>query len=136
MKTKIAWALMLCLLCIGLNSLSAQEMKEVIVSGKIERDIKKEQEESIKKIKTPERTIISIFAPDLVIPVEERIAQKKRRIVEMYRKKEILDTLDISERKRKRLMRDLRRTPFSDRLLKATVVETKFEDEENIDLDK
>ncbi|MGI9552772.1 MAG: hypothetical protein ACR2MT_16325 [Aurantibacter sp.] len=63
------------------------------------------------------------FEPDFLTTVEQRKAEIKRT-------RAILDTLDISERKRKRLLRDLYKNGISDRLSKALLVETKFEDED------
>jgi len=125
MKTFKIWAVALCF--IGAGILSAQETNN---EEKIELQNKKHKEESINNIEIAKHSEMSKFEPDYVASPEERVEQKKQRIVEAYRQKSILDTLDISDRKRKKLIRDLSDSPFSDRLSKAVIVETKFEDEE------
>lgn len=93
------------------------------------QDANKQNEK--KNIKVQKHTVMEKFEPELVIPVEDRIQLKEDRIVELKRTKELLDTLSISKRKRRRLMRDLRRSPvFSDRLNKV-IAENKFEENEN-----
>lgn len=68
------------------------------------------------------------FEPQLIKSVEERMALKQSRIAEMRRKMIILDSLDISERRRKALQKDLRNNPFSHRLTK-TLSAIEFVDE-------
>ncbi|WP_425237105.1 hypothetical protein [Ulvibacterium sp.] len=75
-----------------------------------------------------ERTYMERFEPQLIKSVEERLALKQLRIAEMRRKMTILDSLDISERKRKALLKDLRNNPFSHRLSK-TLSNIEFVDE-------
>lgn len=82
-----------------------------------------------KNIKVQKHTVMEKFEPELVIPVEDRIQLKEDRIVEIKRTKELLDTLSISKRKRRKLMRDLKRSPiFSERLNKV-IAENKFEED-------
>ena len=81
-----------------------------------------------KKLKVEKWTILEEYEPDMILSAEDRISLKKKRIVEAKRRKGILDTMDISDRKRKRLLKDLYKNPFSDRLMK-TLADTKFEDE-------
>ncbi|MCK0189240.1 hypothetical protein [Arenibacter sp. F20364] len=80
-----------------------------------------------KKLKVEKWTILEEYEPDMILSAEDRISLKKKRIVEAKRRKGILDTMDISDRKRKRLLKDLYKNPFSDRLMK-TLADTKFED--------
>ncbi len=68
------------------------------------------------------------YDPDMVISVEERIRLKEERYYELLRRKSIIDTLDISKHKKRKLLRDLYRSPFSNRLSKA-IVETNFEED-------
>ena len=81
------------------------------------------------EIKVQKRTLVGLFEPDYVIPVEERIALKESRIAHQRTTKRILDTLDISDAKRRKLMRELRRSPFSERIAKTILAETEFQDE-------
>lgn len=63
------------------------------------------------------------FEPDYLLTTEnrkEKIAQTKR----------ILDTLDITENKRRRLLKDLYKNGLTKRLSKVLVVENKYEENE------
>ena len=71
---------------------------------------------------------MSRFDSEIASSEEVRMKKKQARIADTELKLSILDTLDISERRRKTLLRDLKYTPFSNRLNKATLVDTKFED--------
>lgn len=88
----------------------------------------KESDSLGKKLKVERLTILEEYEPDMILSAEDRISLKKKRIVEAKRRNGILDTMDISDRKRKKLLKDLYKNPFSDRLLK-TLADTKFEDE-------
>lgn len=82
------------------------------------------------KLKVEKWTILEEYEPDMILSAQDRINLKRKRIVEVKRRKGILDTLDISDRKRKKLLRDVYKNPFSDRLMK-TLADSKFEDEED-----
>ncbi|WP_273566918.1 hypothetical protein [Maribacter halichondriae] len=85
--------------------------------------------EKKEKLKVQRHTVMERFEPELVISVEDRIQLKEDRIITLQRTKQLLDTLDISDRKRRKLIRDLKRSPvFSERLVKV-IAETKFEDD-------
>ncbi|MEQ8217801.1 MAG: hypothetical protein RH981_06175 [Arenibacter sp.] len=90
----------------------------------------KESDTLGKKLKVEKWTVLEEYEPDMILSAEDRMDLKKKRIVEAKRRKGILDTMDISDRKRKKLMRDLYKNPFSDRLMK-TLADTKFEDKDN-----
>jgi len=79
--------------------------------------------------KVQRHTIMEQFAPDLVVPLNERLAMKELRENEIKRKIAILDTLNISSRKRKKLLRDVKFSPFSDRVEKAIIANSTFEDD-------
>lgn len=66
------------------------------------------------------------FEPDFIIAEEQRKA-------EIMQTRSILDTMDISEAKRRRLLRDLYKNGVSKRLSKALYAETKFEDADVIE---
>lgn len=86
-----------------------------------------------KNIKVQKYTILEQFEEELVVPVEERIQLKEDRIVKYIRTKELLDTVDISKSKRRKLMRDLRRSPIYSERLNRVIADTKFEDDIDID---
>ena len=77
--------------------------------------------------KVQKHTIMEKFAPEISLTVEERQQKRMDRLEEIRFRKSVLDTLDISERKRQKLLYDLIRNPFSNRLNK-TMAEVKFED--------
>lgn len=80
------------------------------------------------ELKITKRTYMERFEPRLIKSVEERLALKQLRIAEMRRKMFILDSLDISERRRKALQKDLHNNPFSHRLSK-TLADVEFGNE-------
>lgn len=71
------------------------------------------------EVKVTKRTYMERFEPRLIKSVEERLALKQLRIAEMRKKMRILDSLDISERRRRALQNDLHENPFSHRLSKT-----------------
>lgn len=87
------------------------------------------QTTSKNEIKVQNRTLMGQFEPDYVIPIQERIELKEKRIAKQRFTKSVLDTLDITDRKRRKLMRELRKSPFSERIDRVILAETKFEDD-------
>ena len=79
-------------------------------------------------IRVQRLTFMERFEPESVISMKQRMAQKKERIAETEWKIGVIDTLDISERKRRLLFKDLKHNPHSNRLQKATAT-TSFEDD-------
>ncbi len=79
-------------------------------------------------VKVQRHTLMSRFEPEIASTEEKRLEKRNNRIAETERKLRIIDTLDISKRRKKALLRDLEYTPFSNRLNKATLVDTKFEE--------
>lgn len=73
-------------------------------------------------------TVMEKFAPDLVIPVDERKRLKEERKQMVVQQKNVLDTMNISDRRRSRLLRELNKNPFSDRINRA-FADIKFEDD-------
>ena len=73
-------------------------------------------------------TIMERFEPELILTATEREKMKAERFAEIKSKMEILDTLDISERKRDRLIEDLMENPFSPRLAR-TLAEIEFQED-------
>lgn len=70
-------------------------------------------------------TIMERFEPDLILTASEREKMRAERFAEIQTKMRILDTMDISDRKREKLMNDLVKDPFSFRLSK-TLADIKF----------
>jgi hypothetical protein len=69
-----------------------------------------------------EGPLVLKFEPDF-------LASEEASRAEMERIKQIIDTLDISENKRLKLIRDLYRNKESKRLSKILVADTEFEDD-------
>lgn len=109
MKTYTLGTCFLAFLLLGIYDVSAQEKEK-------------------KTIAVQKYTIMDQFEPDLVKPVSERLELKEQRIAHQKNTKKILDTLDISDRKRRRLLRELKRNPFSEHLDKIIMAESHFED--------
>jgi hypothetical protein len=71
------------------------------------------QEETIGH-KVKERTLMEHYAPELVLPADERRQLKVERYYWVTEREAVIDTLDISNRKKRRLLKELHRSPFSD----------------------
>ena len=74
------------------------------------------------------RTVLERFDSDLVIPPEARMKLKMERVATIKKRLEIIDTLNISERQRRRLLKELYLSPFSDEWNKV-IVDLEFEEE-------
>ncbi|TMM57266.1 hypothetical protein FEE95_12325 [Maribacter algarum] len=124
MKTSRIWTLSLCAFFFasasiyGQQSISEPATVKKTVSLKIDKS----------NVKVQRHTVMSRFEPEIASTEEKRLEKRHNRIAETERKLSIIDTLDISKRRKKALLRDLEYTPFSDRLNKATLVDTKFEE--------
>lgn len=69
-----------------------------------------------KEVKVQKYTVMEKFEPDYVIPVDERKRLKFERREMVAHRRSILDTLNISDRRRSRLLRELNKNPFSDKV--------------------
>lgn len=74
-------------------------------------------------VEEEDRPIMFKFEPDYLLSVADR--KKRIRLT-----RTILDTLDISEGKRRRLLKELYKNGVTERLAKAMLADSKFEDEE------
>lgn len=72
------------------------------------------------------------FEPELIISVQKRAEMKRERISDAEYTLSVLDTMKISNRKRRLLLRDLKYNPVSERLNKF-IVDTKFEEDDIAD---
>ena len=98
------WATLFLLFFLSVNYTVAQE---------------KTKKDTDKDVKVKKRTVMERYEPELVISAEERLQKKKERLAEIKRKRSIIDTLSISNRKRRKLLLELYRSPYSERLSKA-----------------
>ncbi|MEO1010034.1 MAG: hypothetical protein AAFX53_01935 [Bacteroidota bacterium] len=80
------------------------------------------------ELKVKKRTLMEQFEPEMILTPEKRLELKQDRLTTLRRNKRILDTLSISERRRKALIRDLVQKPHSDRLNK-TLAEVEYEED-------
>ena len=81
-----------------------------------------------KDFEIQKHTVMERFEPEFVVSVEKRAEMKNKRIADAEYTLSLLDTMKISNRKRKPLLRDLKYNPFSDRLIKF-IVDSKFDDD-------
>ncbi len=73
-------------------------------------------------------TMMARFEPELTISAKERERMKAERFAEIKLKMEMLDTMDISQRKREKLLVDIINKPFSTRL-SSKMSDSQFEEE-------
>lgn len=72
-------------------------------------------------------TAMEQFEPEMVQSAEERLQLKKERLVFRKKQRNIIDTLQISDRKKKKLLELLNKNPHADLLVKT--VNSHIEDE-------
>ena len=114
MKQITHWALGSLFLLLGTTCLIAQDHMPEIKS---------------KDLKVKKHTVMEQFEPEMVLSVKERVRLKEERMAIIKHRRGILDTLQISERRRQKLLKALINNPFSDKLGKA-VAEIEFIEDE------
>ena len=129
MKNSISLALSLCFFLFCSVSIFAQDNDSTSTINKKKVTLKVDKS----KVKVQRHTVMSRFEPEIASTEQARMEKRQKRIAETEYKLRVLDTLDISERKRRMLLRDLRYTPYSNRLNKAVIVDTKLEDDDSKD---
>ncbi|HMB63111.1 MAG TPA: hypothetical protein VKN36_08575 [Eudoraea sp.] len=70
---------------------------------------------SKKEMKVKKKTVMEQYEPALVLSVDDRIRLKKERIALLQRRRRIIDTLKITDRKKRRLLKELYSSPTSDK---------------------
>lgn len=83
------------------------------------------------KLEVKKYTVLAQYDKQMVLSAEERLRLKTERRELVQKRREIIDTLNISERRRRRLLKELYRSPFStkwDRLVTDLQVEDDWED--------
>lgn len=81
------------------------------------------------QLKVKKHTVLAQYDHGMVLSAEERLRLKKERRELVKLRKEIIDTLNISERRRRRLLKELYRSPFSTKW-ERLVTDLKIEDDE------
>ncbi len=99
--------LSLCLLCMGLTTVKAQDTKKSPLTTNAEEE---------------EGPMVLKFEPDFVA------ASLKKRAL-FLEKRSIIDTMDISDRKRQRLLKQLYQGKSPKELQGDALADTKFEDD-------
>lgn len=127
MKNSISLALFLSALIFGSTSIFAQQNDSAPITVKKTVTLKVDKS----KVKVQRHTVMSRFDSEIASSEKERMDKRQKRIADTEYKLRVLDTLDISERKRRLLLRDLKYTPYSNRLNKAVIVDTKLEDDDS-----
>lgn len=80
-------------------------------------------------LRVKKHTVLAEYEPDLVVSADERLQKKSDRIQLIREKRAIIDTLSITDRKRKRLLKELYRSPFTNHWDKM-IAEIESEEEE------
>ena len=83
---------------------------------------------TIKEIKLKERTVLGQFESNFVLSADERLKKKLERKELIAKRRSIIDTLDISERRKRRLLKELYNSPFTTRWDKV-VATMEFEED-------
>ena len=119
MKNPFLSSFCLFIFCLGVGILSsrAQEMHTIAPH---------------KKYAVKKRTILEEYEPFMVLSAEERLVMKKEREAILTYRREIIDSLQISDKKRKKLLRELYLSPSSAQWDKLS---TRILDEEEINED-
>ncbi|NND16635.1 MAG: hypothetical protein HKN89_09970 [Eudoraea sp.] len=81
-----------------------------------------------KELKVRERTVLAQFESTMVLTADERLRMKIDRRDLILKRRAIIDTLDISDRRRRRLLKELYNSPTSDRW-ERVVANLGFEDD-------
>lgn len=112
MKNPTIWAIALTF-SIGISQMNAQE-----------NQIKKSQTKKSKTVKEEDSPIMYQFEPNYTS------AEGKRK-QEINNNRALVDSLDISDRKRRKLMKAVYSSDFNAHLSKIVTVDTKLEDADN-----
>lgn len=125
MKTSRILTFSLCAFLIGTASVLGQQTTSEPATVKKSATLKIDKN----KIKVQRHTVMERFEPDFAATADIRMEKKQKRLADTKRKLHILDTLDISDRRRRKLLLDLKYSPYSNRLNKAILVDTDFEED-------
>lgn len=66
-----------------------------------------------KEVKVVKRTVMEQYEPGMILTANDRIRLKKERNALLQKRRSIIDTLDISERRKRSLLKELYSTPYS-----------------------
>ncbi|MBT8184767.1 MAG: hypothetical protein KJN76_07990 [Eudoraea sp.] len=83
-----------------------------------------------KEIKVVKRTVMEQYEPGMILTADDRTRLKKERIALIQKRRRIIDTLDISERRKRSLLKELYRSPHTDKWDRL-IADLEFEDDED-----
>lgn len=129
MKNKKYLAIVLCVCFFATASVFAQQTISKPTTTKKLVTIKVDKSH----MKVQKHTVMEQFEPNMVDSADERMQKKEQRVADTELKISILDTLNISDYRKRKLLLDLKYAPYSNRLHKATLVETEFDETSNED---
>ena len=84
------------------------------------------------QVRVKKYTVLAQYEPELVVPADERLQLKNDRINTIKERRAIIDTLTLSDRKRRKLLKELYRSPFSyhfDKIIADIVEEDEVEED-------
>lgn len=81
-----------------------------------------------KKVEVQRHTVMERFASEITPTAQDREQKKLAHLREVEKLKKALDTMDISRRKKRKILADLINKPYSDRVNQA-MAEISFEDD-------
>ena len=84
-----------------------------------------------KEVEVQRHTVMEQFAAEKTFTLEERKQKRLAHLEEIEKLKKALDTMDISRRRKKKILSDLINKPYSDRVNQA-MADINFEDEDEI----
>ena len=85
------------------------------------------------EVRVKKYTVLSQYEPELVVPAQERLQLKYERLNTIKERRAIIDTLSLSDRKRRKLLKELYRSPFSNHWDKLVADIEEEEEEEELD---
>lgn len=91
-------------------------------------------EKSKKEVDVQRHTVMEQFASEDLFTLEERKQKRLAHLAEIEKLKKALDTMDISRRKKRKILADLINKPYSDRVNQA-MAEINFEEGDEITKD-
>lgn len=95
------------------------------------QDSTPEQTKKEKEVKVQRHTVMEQFAREITPTEAQRRQMKLTHLAEIEKLKKALDTMDISRRKKRKILADLVNKPYSDRVNQA-MAEISFDDDEVI----
>jgi len=100
----------------------------VVIGVNAQKDLEKKDK---KEVKVQKYTVLEKFETDYMLPVDERKRLKIERREIIEHRLSILDTLNITDRRKSRLLKELSKNPFSDKVNRK-FAEIEFEDDPEV----